>query len=276
MYFRWWCEGLSAYSSNIQSARESIRLCTSEVLLAEQFVPARLLQGIMPDALVELYHFWQDQDDNLRGYPIDPKAPDQSVVYVTLKRKTSVEGYGLPGVCGEVRRTVGGQHQYLTALQNAAPHTPLANIVTILTRIENLSHVLVWSTPSTAPGVPPGIAAIDLPRLGLSFRERDVKGTRMLFSVDHVNLFVPNFAYGSSQVPCSCMLCFIIVLKYFVIYFIYPTCLMSRSKSCCPAFRTRSFSATTTASCLLWCPTCAPCGRLWARPRSRRTLSWTG
>ncbi len=44
------------------------------------------------------------------------------------------------------------------------------------------------------------IAAAELPRLGLAFRERIVDGQRMLFSVDHANLFLPNFPYGTPQV----------------------------------------------------------------------------
>jgi hypothetical protein len=35
----------------------------------EQYVPSRLLTGLLPAAILEAYQFWQGEDDNLRGYP---------------------------------------------------------------------------------------------------------------------------------------------------------------------------------------------------------------
>ena len=32
----------------------------------EQFIPARLLFGIVPQALLDKYNFWQDDNDNIR------------------------------------------------------------------------------------------------------------------------------------------------------------------------------------------------------------------
>ena len=36
----------------------------------ETFIPARLLAGVLPQTLLETHRFWQDEDDQLRGYPI--------------------------------------------------------------------------------------------------------------------------------------------------------------------------------------------------------------
>ena len=48
---------------------------------------SRLLAGLLPTALLEQYRFWQDPEDNLRGYPVDERDTDpQSIVRVTLTK----------------------------------------------------------------------------------------------------------------------------------------------------------------------------------------------
>ena len=37
----------------------------------ETYLPPRLLYGQLPETLVLNFRFWQDEDDNLRGYPLD-------------------------------------------------------------------------------------------------------------------------------------------------------------------------------------------------------------
>ena len=36
----------------------------------ETYIPARLLSGVLPETLLETHRFWQDEEDQLRGYPI--------------------------------------------------------------------------------------------------------------------------------------------------------------------------------------------------------------
>ena len=38
-------------------------------LLEQAFLPARLLRGLLPDALLESHLFWQNGDGSLSGYP---------------------------------------------------------------------------------------------------------------------------------------------------------------------------------------------------------------
>ncbi|KAL4094321.1 hypothetical protein PRIC1_009982 [Phytophthora ramorum] len=40
----------------------------------EQFVPPRLLQGIVPSCLLENFRFWLGEDGRIRGEPVDPKS----------------------------------------------------------------------------------------------------------------------------------------------------------------------------------------------------------
>lgn len=42
----------------------------------ETFLPKRILEGLIPDAILERYDFWQDPDDNIRGYPTTKDATD--------------------------------------------------------------------------------------------------------------------------------------------------------------------------------------------------------
>ena len=42
----------------------------------ETYLPARLLFGIIPQALLDKFTFWQDEDDHLRGYPDEALEPD--------------------------------------------------------------------------------------------------------------------------------------------------------------------------------------------------------
>ncbi|KAH3756032.1 nxn protein [Pelomyxa schiedti] len=40
----------------------------------ETYIPPRLLQGVVPGALLEAYHMWQGEDSVIRGEPIDPQS----------------------------------------------------------------------------------------------------------------------------------------------------------------------------------------------------------
>ncbi|OWZ23137.1 hypothetical protein PHMEG_0002034 [Phytophthora megakarya] len=40
----------------------------------EQFIPPRLLQGVVPSCLLENFRFWIGEDGRLRGEPVDPKS----------------------------------------------------------------------------------------------------------------------------------------------------------------------------------------------------------
>ena len=45
----------------------------------ETFVPGRLLSGIVPDCLLSSHEFWQDEQDNIRGYPKKVKADKNTI-----------------------------------------------------------------------------------------------------------------------------------------------------------------------------------------------------
>ncbi len=114
------------------------------MLLSEQYVPPRLLSGILPAALTASHRFWQDQEDRLRGYPVDEAAPGATIVYVDVARTDAVLGFDCPGAVASVSRTMNGTKQVLANVLTAQPHSPLYSLASVLTRVEDLSHVLVW------------------------------------------------------------------------------------------------------------------------------------
>ena len=166
-------------------------------------MPSRLLHGLLPSAILESHFFWQDQHDNLRGYLRDENATEQTIIYVTLEKVNGVEGYNTDGICAIITRTREGRRETLASLLNASPHSPLGSIAAAFSKIEHLSHVLVWTS---GEGENMTIVSVELPRLSLTFRERKIGPAHVLFSVDHANLFIPNFAYGTGQVrePENC------------------------------------------------------------------------
>lgn len=94
------------------------------------------------------------------------------------------------------------QDLLLLNLLYAPRRSRLHSIMKVLTRIENVGHVLAWTKASAVEkkrpfeGLPygcPDIELIELPRLKLSFNARkDHEGILRLYSVDHVDLFISN------------------------------------------------------------------------------------
>ena len=55
----------------------------------ETFMPSRLMWGLVPHALLEEYEFWQDESDQLRGYPKLKRARSRAVVEATVTTSLS-------------------------------------------------------------------------------------------------------------------------------------------------------------------------------------------
>jgi hypothetical protein len=70
----------------------------------------------------------------------------------------------------------------------------MARLADFLVRIEDLSHILVWTKDNVRnPGDPCEITLIEFPRLQLSFfTKKDLDGKRRLYSSDHFGMFLSN------------------------------------------------------------------------------------
>jgi hypothetical protein len=73
-----------------------------------------------------------------------------------------------------VRRIVAGMSMTLLNLRDAKPESPLHTLADYLVRLENLSHILVWS--SSPPSVQSTVDLIEFPRLSLTFRRETESG----------------------------------------------------------------------------------------------------
>jgi hypothetical protein len=81
----------------------------------ETYVPPINLRGLLPHVLLETHHFWQDQYDNLKGYPKmththNSEQPNElnrdyeKFLYVHLHCLKKVECTQNPGVCARIYR----------------------------------------------------------------------------------------------------------------------------------------------------------------------------
>mmetsp|Transcript_14755 Transcript_14755/g.40767 ORF Transcript_14755/g.40767 Transcript_14755/m.40767 type:complete len:3812 (+) Transcript_14755:277-11712(+) len=209
------------------------RALSSEIGV-QTFVPPRFLEGLLPTALVETYVFWQNEDDSVVGYakdlntldldeedeeiglPPNADAVDENDETPTtrLHIKLAKENFDKTGFCNSnaealVQRipVIGLDQESERVDKNRTEHT-LLNVLTappssllkrigmLLARLDNLAHVLVWSTSSvtTAHGAA-SIDLIELPRINLAFKAKEIElidGTkeRRLYSNDYDGLFI--------------------------------------------------------------------------------------
>ena len=71
----------------------------------ETFLPERLLYGTLPSSLLEQYLFWQDEADNLRGYP-KSKENEPYVIYITLHQNENISLFTLNNTFGSIQRVL--------------------------------------------------------------------------------------------------------------------------------------------------------------------------
>ena len=170
----------------------------------ERLVSRDRLHGRLPDALLDTYQFWQASPTLIRGYPrkgdagaaagdtwIDIRLVplDPAAVAAASTRGSDGAGHGgvAAGEWGAVvwRRAAslrakiaahGGRvplcagDQLLLNLVPAQPNTMLWRLRRWAGRLDNLSHVLVWSNSRGKPGDECEITQVDFPRFVCSSR----------------------------------------------------------------------------------------------------------
>jgi hypothetical protein len=199
----------------------------------QTYVPPRFLAGLIPSALVDKYAFWQGENDDIIGYEKtwkegeeedddddddEPDKPKVEVVDAPLTRLkiTFAKGsdFDKSGFCNSTaeakiqRVPVLGTDQEteridpnrktmtLLNILCAPPSSLLKRIGMLLARLDNLSHVLVWSTGTVQTAhSPASIDLIELPRVNLSFKARAVESVdgkidHRLYSNDYDGLYI--------------------------------------------------------------------------------------
>jgi hypothetical protein len=190
----------------------------------ETYVPPRFLAGLIPSSLVDEYVFWQGEDDNICGYeksksshkdgeemgPAESEAPSTRLKIIFAK----AEDFDASGFCNShaealIQRipVIGADHELERADSNrpmltllnvltAPPSSLLKRIGMLLSRLDNLAHVLVWSTARVQSAhAPCSIDLIELPRVNLSFKAKTVesidgKVDHRLYSNDYDGLYI--------------------------------------------------------------------------------------
>ena len=198
------------------------------------FIPQRFLAGILPGALVEAYTFWQSADDNIMGYITetggddDDDDDDDDVVAsepvetgpstrlkIALSKGQEFDKSGFCNSSAEAlvqRIPVLDSNPEVEDIDHSRPTLTLLNIMTappssllkrigmLLSRLDNLSHVLVWSAVKIRTAHDAcSIDVIELPRVNLSFKSKrvetiDGKVEHRLYSNDHDGLYISTSA----------------------------------------------------------------------------------
>jgi hypothetical protein len=193
----------------------------------QTYVPPRFLAGLLPSSLVDKYVFWQGEDDNIVGYEKIQKTDDDddddplvnisgeevasSRLKITLSKGSDFDKTGFCNSFAEalIQRipVIGTDHETERIDLNRKTHT-LLNVLTappssllkrlglLLSRLDNLSHVLAWSTAKIqSQHAPCPIDFIELPRVNLSFKAKEVdlvdgKKEHRLYSNDYDGLYI--------------------------------------------------------------------------------------
>ena len=129
----------------------------------EQFraslVPAHLLDGLLPAALLQSFHFWNDHE-TLVGEP----KPASKVKY-TLRVHLNTGSWNAEGLGCTVERLENGRPTLLLLDLLEAPKegSLLWRVASIFSRVDALAHVLAWGR------VGGGLVRVELPRVGTAF-----------------------------------------------------------------------------------------------------------
>ena len=186
------------------------------------FIPKRYLYGILPTALVDHYSFWQNENDDIVGYetPSSVGSDDNGdVMQVGPKTRlrilmTKDADMDLTGFCNSnadvlVKRipitddefdadNIDPNRAVMTLLNvmSAPPSSIVKRFGMLLSRLDNLSNVLVWSTSDIRSiNDAATIDEVELPRVNLSFKSKKIDKLDgsieyRLYSNDHDGLYI--------------------------------------------------------------------------------------
>ena len=187
----------------------------------QTFIPERFLAGLLPTALIEKYTFWQSENDDIIGYEKvettddDDEEQDENKpstqLKITLAKGSEVDNTGFCNSEAEamVQRipTLNSSHEtcdldknreVMTLLNvlSAPPSSLLKRVGMMLSRLDNLSNVLVWSTSRVnTPHSAASIDIVELPRVNLAFKAKKIQSIDgeteyRLYSNDFNGLYV--------------------------------------------------------------------------------------
>ncbi|CAK9015827.1 unnamed protein product [Durusdinium trenchii] len=178
----------------------SLEIVHEELSGEARLLPRFALRGALPDALLELYDFWRGNDRlvgrlqarrrneglhatclvvHLTGAVPGTKAHVQRL---TLEATRKDEEKQLDELMF-ARSSNMVQGETLVDLLRAKPKSQTWQVAQWLLQLEDLSHILAWSSAQVLRGElqdakPPALQLVELPRLGLTFRAPDERTSK--------------------------------------------------------------------------------------------------
>jgi hypothetical protein len=184
----------------------------------ERYISPSSLTGIIPGALLDQYKFWRTGERTIRGYPRDGSGVKGTSLYIVMtthpacgdqlsaKSTSAVVKNQLraKSTCAVVKRHqqaadgagAGIWHTLLNLQrqkqkQGNSRRDILKQISNVLCRLDNLSHILVWSHSDARAEEECSVDLVELPRLQLKFSvQKDEYGMTRLFSEDENGWYV--------------------------------------------------------------------------------------
>ena len=185
-------------------------------------IPKRFLAGTIPTALLENYSFWQSEDDNMIGYEELTSSDDEDEgdidisgsstrLKITLLKGRDIDKTGFCNSNADALIQRVPILDFNPEVESLDPNQPVLTLLNIrcagsssllkrigllLSRLDNLAHVLVWSKSQlNSPMDATSIDLIELPRVNLSFKGKKVENVygkveHRLYSNDHDGLYI--------------------------------------------------------------------------------------
>lgn len=192
----------------------------------QTFIPSRFMAGLIPACLVEKYIFWQSEDDNIVAYEIrkerdadatlegaDTESSTRLKIKLSKHSGTDTSGFCNTSADAIVQRiSMVDSHEESENIDQKRPTLTLLNVAMapsgsllkqigmLLSRLDNLSQVLVWSESEVLNTQHAcTIDLIELPRVNLSFRAKRIEKIdgiveHRLYSVDNDGLYIATSA----------------------------------------------------------------------------------
>lgn len=192
----------------------------------QTFIPSRFMAGLIPACLVEKYIFWQSEDDNIVAYEIRKERDADATLEgadtesstrlkIKLSKHSGIDTSGFCNTSADAivqRISMVDSHEESENIDQKRPTLTLLNVAMapsgsllkqigmLLSRLDNLSQVLVWSESEVLNTQHAcTIDLIELPRVNLSFRAKRIEKIdgiveHRLYSVDNDGLYIATSA----------------------------------------------------------------------------------
>ena len=157
--------------------------------------------GLLPEVMLPHYAFWQISEQCIEARPKDSQSR-----WFSTALKIQMLPTGLARVRKELAEEGPEGHELLDATR-ASPSSELSVFAERLSRVEPLSHILLWTSVSLEKDIGAAVDLVEMPRLQLRFRLREGPVIRDSGDGDGPKIaFEPKLfcdAYGGTALPRS-------------------------------------------------------------------------